>query len=49
MELDKGWEGKRVGELCVDIRLCLGDWIERGKGRDCGSCVLTADCVRRIG
>jgi len=23
-EREKGWEGKRVGELCVDSSLCLG-------------------------
>jgi len=27
----------------------LGDWIEGGKGREWGNCVLTADCVRGIG
>jgi len=37
--LDKGWDGKRLAEFCVDIRLCKGDWIERGKGRDWGNCV----------
>jgi len=27
----------------------LGDWVEGGKGREWGNCVLTADCVRGIG
>jgi len=27
----------------------LGDWIEGGKGRERGNCVLRGDCVRRIG
>jgi len=30
-------EGKGVGELCVDSRLCYGDWIEGGKGREWGN------------
>jgi len=38
-----------VGDLCVDSRLCLADWIEGGKGREWGNCVLTADWVRGIG
>jgi len=46
--LDRGWEGKGLGKFCVDSRLCYGDWIERGKGRKCGNCVLTADCVRGL-
>jgi len=47
--LDKEWEGKGVGELCVDRRMCLRDWMEGGKGREWGNYVLTADCVRVIG
>ena len=36
-ELDKGLEGKEgSGELCVDCRLCEGDWIKLGKGREWG-------------
>ena len=27
----------------------LGDWVEGGKGREWGNCVLTADCVRGLG
>jgi len=42
-------EGKPLGELCVDIRLCKGDWKKNGKGKERGNCVLTADCVRGIG
>ena len=34
--LDRWWEGKGMGELCVDSRLCYGDWIEGGKGREWG-------------
>jgi len=49
MELDKGMEGKGVRELCVDSRLCWGDCIKGGEGREWGNCVLTADCVRGIG
>ena len=30
-------------------RLCYGDWIKCGKGREGWNCVLTADCVRGIG
>ena len=29
-----GREGKVVGELCVESRLCYGDWIEGGNGRE---------------
>jgi len=29
--LDRRREGKGVGELCVDSKLCNGDWIEGGK------------------
>ena len=46
---DRGWEGKGVGKLCVDSRLCEGDWIEARKGREWGNRVLTADCVNGIG
>ena len=46
--LDKRWEGKGVGELCVESRLCYRDWIEGGKGRERGNCVLRADCVRGL-
>jgi len=28
---------------------CVRDWINGGNGRDCGNCMLTADCVRGIG
>jgi len=38
-----------VGELCVDSRLCCGDWVVGGKGREWGNCVLIIDCVRGIG
>ena len=48
-ELDRGWEGKGVGELCVDSSLCLGDWLKGGKVREWGNCVLSADCVKGIG
>ena len=48
-ELDRGWEWKGVGELCVDSRLCWGNWIEGGNGREWGNCVLKADCVMGIG
>jgi len=27
MGLDRGWDGKGVGKLCVDSRLWYGDWI----------------------
>jgi len=30
---EKPWEGNGVGEFCVDIILCWGDWIEGGKGK----------------
>ena len=48
-ELDRGWECKVVGQLCVDSRFCLENWIEGGYGREWVNCVLTADCVRGIG
>jgi len=41
--LERGWEGKGVGDLCVDGRLCWGDWLEGG--RVVGNFVLTAVCV----
>jgi len=34
--LVRGREGKGWGELCVDGRLCWGDWLEGWKGRDWG-------------
>ena len=42
-------QGKGEEELCVDSRLCYGDWLEGVKGRDWGNCILTADCVRVTG
>jgi len=47
--LDDVCEGKGVGELYVDSRMCEGDWMNGGKGREWGNCVLTAECVRVIG
>jgi len=32
--LDKGWEGKELGQLCVDSRLCEWDWLKVVKGRE---------------
>ena len=46
--LDEWWEGKGMGELCVDSRLFYGDCMNGGKGRDWGNCVLTADCFMVI-
>jgi len=47
--LDKGREWKGLGELCVDSRLCEGDWIKGEKGREWVNFVLTSDCVRGMG
>jgi len=47
--LDEWWEGKGMGELCVDSRIFYGDWMNGRKGREWGNCVLTAECVRGIG
>jgi len=41
-----GWGG---GEVGVGRGLGWGDWVEGGKRREWGNCVLTADCVRGIG
>jgi len=30
--LNEGWEGKGVGELCFESRLCYGDW-KKGEGK----------------
>jgi len=35
------------GIVCCQ-QIVLGNLIECGKGRLCGNCVLTADCVRGI-
>ena len=32
--LGRRWERNGVGELCVDGRLCSGDWLQGGKGRE---------------
>ena len=42
------WEGKGVGELCVDSKFCKGDLINFGKGGEWWNCVLTAYCFRGL-
>lgn len=37
------------GEMCVDNRMCYGDWIKGREGKKCGNWELSADCVRGIG
>ena len=45
---NKVWEEKFVSELCVENRLCVGDWIKLGKSREWWTCVLAADYFRGI-
>jgi len=43
--LDKRWEGKGVGELCVDSRLCLAGLDRRCEGEGVGElCVDSRLC-----
>ena len=48
-ECDRGFfkerEGKRMGELCVDSRLCYVNWMKFRNGWFWGNCVLRANCV----
>jgi len=37
---DKLWEGKGMGELCVDSKLCYGDGIKGGKLKEWGMVFL---------
>jgi len=48
--LDRGGKGREKGNvtlrgLCVDSRLCYGDWIGVGKGREKGNVTLRGLCV----
>jgi len=44
--LDKGLEGKGVGEICVDSRLCWWDWRKCGKGREWGKFQTSVENLR---
>jgi len=49
LEQEKGKQNVTLWGLCFEKRLRSDDWIDGGKGRESGNCVLTADCVRGIG